>query len=276
MATAMARTNPNRASVSIPTFIAEMKDFPETIRDLGRAALAIRKRKRPRGSTAAGHYLTYQFAIAPLISDVKKLLDFQNKVNSRCNELNRLNSKGGLKRRINLSDNSTSSRDTVTIESSLGSVIRTRRDTSTQAKRWATIRWKPVSSLDFPLEQQKRALAARLVGGLNPQSLTTTAWELIPWSWLTDWFLNVQNFLEAHANTVPVTTASKCVMTSWETKRTAVRADSITWVQGGDASGKTSDKHRYVAGPTLNSSLPFLNGGQLSILAALSINRVGR
>lgn len=279
-AKAMARTNPGRAHVSLPTFVGELKDLPRLVRSVGHLAL-LASGKAGRRSRAivqeAGHAnLTWQFGIAPIISDIKKIVSFQKQVERRCSELDRLYSKGGLRRRIQLQNdsNSVTSSD-LAFESSLGSVLSLRPVTSSRTRVWATVRWRPTTLPKFRNDKQKRDLANRLVFGLNAHTLGVTAWELIPWSWLGDWFFDVQSFLEAHNNAVPASSQNVCVMKHRRTETVYTRVDSQTWVSGGDGSSSYETKTRVVgASPSINTSLPLLSGKQLSILGSLAVTRV--
>jgi hypothetical protein len=279
MATAMARSNPNRSDISLPTFIGEMKDFPATIRQLGKAALLTRKNARNlsrkgQAKEAAGLYLAYRFAIAPLISDLRKIINFQDSVQKRMHELDRLYSKGGLKRRINLSTTSASAVGSTTIATEIGITLTCKTHTMTSVRRWATVRWLPTTKPSFKTDDQKRKLARKLVFGLNAFSLGLTAWELLPWSWLADWFFNVQSLLEAHANTVPATCVHRNLMTYWKTSVSYSRTDAWTSVfRGGDGTTKAESKLRSQPSLSLNSSFPLLSGKQLSILGALSVSK---
>lgn len=278
MATAMSRSNPSRSVISLPTFIGEMKDFPGTIRQLGLAALTLKKRgrnlsRKGKVKEAAGLYLAYRFAIAPLISDLRKIINFQDSVQKRMDELDRLYSKGGLKRRIRLGSSTESVDGTTTIASEMGILLTCKKTTITTVERWATVRWLPTTRPSFNTDDQKRKLARKLVFGLNVFSLGLTAWELLPWSWLADWFFNVQSLLEAHQNTVPATCVHRNLMTHWKTNVSYSRTDLFPEFQGGDGTMTFESKLRSQPSLSLNSSFPLLSGRQLSILGALSAQK---
>lgn len=273
----LARTNPSRAEVSLPTFIGEMKDFPRMIRQAGRLALGLKTlgrslARKGLAKEAADAYLGYKFGIAPLISDLRKLLAFQDAVDKRVKELDRLYSKGGLRRRVNLFSKVESTSSTTIVDSSLGFLLSARVMTITSVKRWATVRWIPTSPPEFKTDSEKRQYARDLVFGLNAYSLGLTAWELLPWSWFADWFLNVQNLIEAHANTVPAKAVNCCVMTHTRTTTDYSRTSHPAF-SGGNATLLRETKRRALSSASLNTGLPFLNGNQLSILGALFVSR---
>jgi len=280
MVTAMARTNPGRAVVSVPTFIGELKDFPSLVRQGGRLALRLKDRskklrRRGRDKEAADAYLAYKFGIAPMISDVQKLMDFQGQTEKRMAELDRLYAKGGMRRRVEIfSATSSTQQKNFAVESTLSSVVRCDVMTITTGRKWCTLRWQPTSPPQFKNDQEKQQVAQKLVFGLNAESLTLTAWNLLPWSWMIDWFSNCGDYIAAHNNAVPAQAVGRCTMTHLETSTSYRRSDSNSWIQGGNAVFTRTSKTRVIGGGNnLEASLPFLSGNQLSILGALAVSR---
>lgn len=283
MSKAMARTNPSRAVVSVPTFIGELKDFPSLIRQGGNLALKLKKRSKrlrrgKRLKEAADTYLAYKFAIAPMISDLQKLMNFQQSAQQRMDELDRLYSKGGLKRRVFISsDSGSTSQQNVAVESTLSAVVRCNIDTSTHMDRWCTLRWTPILGPGYSNDKEKEQLAQRLVLGLNAHSLVTTAWELLPWSWMIDWFSNCQDLIEGHNNTVPAIAIGRCTMTHYYTTISYRRSDNIDSLSGGSAMFTRESKYRVIGGgDTFEAHFPLFSGNQLSILGALSVSKLSR
>lgn len=279
MTAAMARSNPSRPVVSVPTFLGELKDFPGLIRQAGNLALRIKGksknlRRRGRLKEAADAYLAYKFAINPLISDVQKLMDVQSHTQNRMDELDRLYSNGGMRRRITIASGGQPSRTNVVLDSALSAVIRADVDIFTSGQRWCTLRWLPIGRPSYSNDKEKQDLARSLVLGLNAQSLTSTAWNLLPWSWMVDWFSNVGDFIDANNNAVRTVCVGRCTMTHLETSAHYRRSDSVSWVTGGDAIFTRTSKTRVIGGGSaLEASIPLLNGNQLSILGALGVSR---
>jgi hypothetical protein len=281
--TLLARTNPSRAVVSLPTFIGELKDLPGMVRDAGRLVINFAN-KSPRQFVSrygrirnvGATYLYFQFGLLPFIRDVEKMLDFQNLTSQRVKELQRLYSSSGLKRRMNLAESSAQAHGsgTYTIGNFNNLTYRTSKYTKTKA--WGTVRWKPTAPLPgFRDSAQLRRKAFELVSGLNPSAPLLTAWELLPWSWMADWFLGVQNFLEAHNNQVPAIATHVNIMKQTTTTYSVARVDSQP-VTGGTCNSQLESKGRSQPAAFLNTNLPFLSGKQLSILGALAVQRIGR
>lgn len=277
-----ARSNPSRPVVSIPTMIAEAKDFINPIRLAGQVALKKKKlskilRRKGRIKESADAYLSYKFAIEPTIRDLASLVGAQASISQRMDELDRLYSNGGLRRRVDVFSGTGVSDSSLAIESGLGIVFRNRIQTVTTARSWGTIRWKPVGTAAFKNDKEKAELAARLVLGMNAESLVATAWELFPWSFMIDWFSNVGDLITAANNTVPAEASSVNCMQHRMTTISWARSDSESDFGGGSALFTRETKRRDISlGSGLTLSLPFLNGGQLSILGALSASRLSR
>lgn len=257
---ALANSNPSRPEVSLPVFVGELRELPQLVKLAGDNLL----------KKAASANLSYQFGWKPLISDLQKLVNFQSIVDKRANEMERLYSKGGLKRRIRLGQWQRTLRESTTIDSAC-IVLRCSQEILVKEEAWATIRWRPTSRprviTDKFLKDQARKAAFGI--GLEAQDI----WNLTPWSWLADWYGNVGDFLGAHANKIPASSSTLCVMRYFETKRTFTRTDQyVGQIKGGDASFSFIQKTRDVGGgPGISANLPFLSGRQLSILGSLSV-----
>ncbi|UJQ85233.1 MAG: putative maturation protein [Alehxovirus frumenticola] len=277
LATLMARTNPGRSEVSIPTFIGELKDLPRLVRQIGGIAAGIQsgRRRPPRPREAGGWYLGYQFGIAPLVSDLSKMLQFSASVDKRLEELRRLQRRGGLSRKRELGSGVESTSQNNVSLNSLGGTIVGRRTTVTKWRRWGSVRW----VLDAPIPElsqgntRARAHAMSLIAGINASGAIETTWNLMPWSWLIDWFSNVDDFLQANNHAVPCHPAFACTMTKVETTIEFSPTSMPVGLQGGGATFTATQKSRVGGSPTFNTNLPLLNGRQWSILGALAIQR---
>lgn len=285
MSTAMARTNPGRPGpVSMPVFVGELRDLPHMLRQAGNVLRYLERQARrgtprrpPRSHEVGGWYLGYQFGWAPLISDLRSMLRFQANVKQRLSELERLYSEGGLKRRIQLYSQTASESSQVPIASNLGVTIFARKTQKTTVRRWATMRWVPttIPKLNTPADLSR--MAQNLVDSPLTSANASDLWNLFPWTWLGDWFFEVDDFINSFGNRLPAECKGGCVMTHTSTHVSFSRIpDAHTWVTGGYASHTKDTKVRYVGGQLLNFSMPFLDGRQTSILSALAINRNGR
>jgi hypothetical protein len=287
--TAAARSNPGRIQMHLPVAIAELRDIPHMIKQGGdllrrflssnRSAAAVSSYLGGLASArdGAGIYLGYQFGIRPIISDVQKMLQFTQLVDRRVNELERLYSNGGLRRRVNVFTGTDSSSAIDNINTDLAVVIQARKTLTTTVKKWATLHWKPTALPTIVHGEALRRRAWSLVTGTSGDGhqIITEAWEALPWSWFIDWFDNVGNFLQAHSNAVPTAMDRCSIMYNTETICQWSRLPGNDVITGGNASFTRSRKNRISGSlsPLPVADIPFLNGGQLSILSALSVAR---
>ena len=290
----LARSNPSKPYVSLPNFLYELKDLPGMIRDIGHLKHQVGGLAKGRGPTGglsgrdlANHQLSVQMGWDPLIGDLRKLMDFQSKVDRKVVDLNNLFvNNGGLHRTIGKEKPSTSSgggrsglwtevltsSSDVFVESGIGILIQCRLTTTTTRKSWGSTRWNSTLPPDRSYSSDQLASLARsLVFGLNVNQ--RAIWDAIPWTWMIDWFTNIGSYLDATNNAIPVSASTPCIMTHTRTVTEWKRIDGNTDIKGAEGSTVIESKHRTIAGPTLSAAIPFLNGRQLSILGALAIQR---
>lgn len=261
---AAARTNPSRPHVQLPVAIAELRDVPQLIRIAGRNLL----------QKVGGANLLYNFGWKPLIQDLIKLCMFNDVYEKRKLELQRLMSSKGLRRRVAIT-----SQDWESVGSEMylmsSPTIKAIPTTRTNRSVTAVINWKPSVNLftkndvDF-----SRRLRYTLLG-LHPSQILSNVWEGLPWSWLTDWCLNIGDFLQASNNSIAHLSGPVNLIYSVKTERTfefTVKPSYMT-PNPGPPVQKREFKGRYLGHPSVTATIPFLSGKQLSILGSLAILR---
>lgn len=292
-ATALARTNPNRPVVSLPLAIGELKDLPGLLKYVWKDLIRNKQVKKNFHNQVGNAYLAGIYGIAPMLSDALKLSDFTGHVDRRAKELKRLYSNGGLKRRAVLSTDSKDDSGYVYLDTITGNVIWGWRKQKTVAQTWATVRWLPTSqpptgSSDEKYRKMARGLVLGLSSSFSRNSLrngtaarndfwsdASDAWNLMPWSWMVDWFANTGDFLDAHRNTIPATSTKLNVMrqTGTDTYYTGINYPSSVQVSP-TYWARTTKERIPNPGVFLAANLPFLSGRQVSILGALQIQRL--
>lgn len=270
----LAKTNPSRPHVSVPTFVGELKDLPGLVKGYGDNLL----------KSVANGYLSWRWAIKPMIGDLRKLLDFTKAVDNRIVELMRLRAGSTIRKRVKLGEGKGSAGQGIyTVESKSGGGLACTFVENHSYKAWGSAQWKllpdsQLPKLGFgPLKQ----LAKQLTFGFTSHEALATAWELTPWSWLTDWFANVGNVIAATNNTVGCTWQNICYMRTSESITSSHSFTGDSWMLEG-LRGQTyiliqKRKERYVVSPVLPlpiPQLPILTNGQWSILAALAAQRL--
>jgi hypothetical protein len=274
--TLKARTNPSRPVVTPLTLIQDLVDIPRQLKDVGR--LLKKGTKGLNLKEISNQNLGIQFGWLPLIDDAKNLLDLQLHIAKRSMEIDRLYQKSGLKRRIQLSENSieaTQTNLTLVGDSASGSVFADaiRHQVTT---KWGTVRWVPTALPPGVTESDIRSIRSvrRIVSGLTPDGLLKGAWDVIPWTWLTDWFVDVGSYMGAHSNFVPATASHCCVMRKTETATYIKPLPSTSaWVSFEPCSCYVTTKERNVVSAPFAVSIPFVGIRRLSILSSLFVQR---
>jgi len=262
---ALARSNPSRPVVDTPVFLAEMRELPDLFRIAGKTLLK-------KGANA---YLSWNYGWKPLLSDLSNYLDFQAQVAKREDELKRLYSNGGLKRRVTLDKAFVHKIDPNFWIQSQGAIVTGTASTTSKREIWATCRWLPDIGSVPNTDMTRHQLARNLVFGLQKPGLKT-AWDALPWSWLIDWGTTVGDFLAANRNSVGAHHVGNInVMTRTVTRTEFSRTGGPAWLSGGNGFAEIETKSRAVeTGPSLETNLTFLSNWQMSILGAIGISRM--
>lgn len=303
---AAALSNPSRNDFQLPVFLWELKDLPELIRQAGRLffnqkrytdgtrldysafmnwyfAGAPKKGVDAKVRGAASAYLAVNFGIAPLVSDLKKMILFTDAVEKRKKELARLVSGEGLRRRITLTQKAGVA--VVANQSSQSQLpaLRVTAEMQSSIKRWATMRWKPSRNPmagSLPKTDQD---VRNVILGLNASSVAGHLWEALPWSWMIDYFARVGDLIGAANNAVGAELVSSCVMTT-SIRSLATNAGTYTNTSNGvtytcsvsPLEYAATTKSRYISKPGISDLQPrfaLLTDRQTSILGALAVMR---
>lgn len=276
VATIRSRTNPSRPNVTPLTIVQDLYEIPRMLKDVGKLIRTPRSLLSPREQ--ANQFLGAKFGWIPLIKDVRSLLHTQEYINSRVKELDRLYSSGGLSRKIQLGRDHNVSATYGSLESNMVSVHGT-ISTGTSAKGWGSVKWKPNNppGLKYnPSDAEKIKLAQRVAGGLTPEGLVKGAWDLLPWSWMVDWFSNTGDWLTQNSGTIPASAVETCVMTERNTVvQHSVQSKPTELIDHGGY-GLLTGKNRVVSSGTLAAQIPFMDSGRLSVLGALFVQRFKR
>lgn len=262
-----ALTNPSRASTSGLSMIGEMRDIPTMTKRFGRNALAAVSRG----------YITWRFAYKPLLNDLRVMSKFTKAVQSRFHELTKLAERKWVGKSVNLGSYTAATPPQTVMVHSEGAYVSAYRRVKFTRKEWASIRWKLL--VKPPLSAMARYdLSERLVSGITCYEALVMAWELTPWSWLTDWFWGLGDWLAANNNTIPAVAGGFCWMATDTAESSYDVISKPEWVNLlGPHSEKTTRKIRLVPDTTALippvPALPALTGGQLSILGGLQLGK---
>lgn len=278
VALTVARTNPSRPTVTIPTLIQDFIELPAMLRDVGKLVTSPVKGLSPK--QLANRNLAVQFGWIPLVGDVKVLLNLQSAVLKRQTELNRLYSTAGLRRRLKLAEDTQVAVYNETWGLASGSITFVTQ-TTVERKCWSTIRWRPTGfdeSVDEHCDRNRKA--RQLVLGLTVEGLAQGAWDVIPWTWLTDWFFDVGSLMLQRSNAVPAEHGMINIMNELTETTAPVTVKTVNCSTNSVAvSGfyRRTVKTRAVFGSaTPGFSVPFLGARRLSVLGSLFVQRFTR
>lgn len=273
----LVRTNPSRPTIVPFTLVQDLVDIPRMLKSVGKLARTPRRLLSPK--EAANQYLGAKFGWLPLIDDARKLLHLQQYIGARARELRRLYEGQGLRRKVNLGTYSGNEhfRQWAMWSAPWTDVLYGDVSVNTRVRDWGTVRWKP-TNLPFPGWQPSDAelnqKAIQIVSGLTTEGVIKGAWDLLPWSWIIDWFTNASDYLSISSSTIPATPSQ---INTMRTTVTLGQHSLITKPPGGvsDRGGHVvrTTLERAPGSGSLTASLPTLDVNRLSILSALFVQR---
>jgi hypothetical protein len=142
--------------------------------------------------------------------------------------------------------------------------------------KWASVVYRPTSDTP-PLDGSNiDKVANDLVFGRNLSP--STLWQLMPWTWLEDWFTSFGDYLSASRNAIGTSATDICVMTHDNARLTGIYPIDIgdlkiEIIPGVGVEHKT--RRVGFTAPSIELRLPFLGGEQLSTLSSLAFQRLG-
>lgn len=295
-----SRSNPSRPYVDTGVFVGELKDLPSMMKsvwDSARDIYRYAKRGRSIGEAlrlsfiggaketfpnADKRFLESSFGWVPFVSDIQKYMNVANVVEKRYHELQKLRSTGQSSRRVPLDDARDVSTGSTVISSVTGRLFEGRKTTIQAYARWGVGKW--TIDAGGRLSQANTiekitSLARDSVMGLTVDS--STAWNLMPWSWLIDWASNTGDWIESSRNIVGASKSSASIMTTntglIKVQRD-VAADGQRLVEGGSYNIQLRDKSRTIHNSFLlpEMTVEILSSRQSAILGALMTSRLRR
>ena len=274
--TVIARTNPSRPVMTPLTLLQDLIELPRMLAEVPSLLKNPSKFFTPKGASNA--YLGTLFGWMPLVQDVKQLLDLGSAIDKRCKELNRLYTARGLRRRIEMGSEHVAVPVTVSVAGQGSAIYYVPVSAQIEKKAWATITWRPASPVPYhPGDASQIQLARKIVLGMTSEGMAKGLWDVLPWTWIVNWFTNVGQYALAHSNTVPATHTAPCFMS----KVVVQNVPGVPYSSGtlGCDVKVTCDMTYERRTRTVSTSsspgcyVPFLDTSRLSILTALFIQR---
>lgn len=274
--TLLRRSNPMGPDYSVPVSIKELAELAGLFR-LARKSLY---------DYFGGNYLNYRFGWSTFYLDVVKLANLADAVMLRFERLRRLAENGGIRANIVLDNyTKTTSASRSTIQSAWNAVIDARLHKTTHTRVWGSVRWVPrggninILPKDPPRLFKLAVQQALDLEGIDPLTL----WELVPFSWLADYFTSVGDYLAANEGRVIVQPTDLCIMRKTTTSAIYTRRyDGVSSdkIKGGDIKSYRYDLRRSVLGDTIPSFPPIftnlLSVGEYKVVLALLAKFAGK
>jgi hypothetical protein len=213
-------------------------------------------------------YLEYQFMIAPLVTDITKVIAFSDAVQKRVKELERLTGKRGLRRTIDLDANVAQETVYGGLVQSFGTTISAQFTKRTSHVTRGHARWEG-GNLSIKSPADRLAIAQRAVYGLAIDP--STAWNILPWSWFVDWFSNAGELIESHRNLLDTRMTVSAIMHDIQTRTNSDwLAPTSSDVVMTPIKVMYKTKSRVLVPDAIEFSMPILNGFHAGILGSIT------
>lgn len=186
-ATAVARSIPDIPEFSLFRFIGELRA------GLPKIPLQVLTKEKKLRNTG-GEYLNVQFGILPLVSDLQDFLKALNDPRLRSAIKQQLNKEFRVRKTISKETTSTTTElQWIDMLSANG----IDRNTGTRTTYRSQRIWSSCSFAYYQVTQLDQLLAELddTMGGLGAVPTAIDIWNLVPWSWLVDWFANFNHVL---------------------------------------------------------------------------------
>lgn len=267
---AVNRTNPSRPIADVPVDALEIQP---AVRRLSEQGNVIRRTLREYGS----NFLTWTFSKRQLIQDTYKMIYLQEALARRAEEVDRLyNSSKGLRRTVHHGDWSNQVHNPSVLVQSTYDTINVRMLTRTFVRAKTHVRW--ALDRDSGIRPTPRQLRALMIQSLQGATIDySTLWEILPWTWLIDWFGNVGDVLRTTRNVIPARLVGVYPMlhtktiTTWPAKSETIRGRPTTISAG---IRERESKTRSIGAVALSAQTELFSAGHLGVLAALGASRL--
>lgn len=266
---AAARTNPSRPTADLAADLLEaLTDLPNLLRKQGDTVI---EQYYKRGTESFAHInahggetgVGFRFAMAPLLRDLIQIFSFANDVDQRVKQLKKAHSQRKNRVKVNIwSESASQSVGPLTIWSLEGADVTAQIERTSVSKKWASMVWTPDLSALPPAADALVQTAREVTHGwrLSP----ATWWEVLPWSWLGDYFGNVGDYLKATQNTVGIHPADICIMEHTSTTSIQRILSSSSWLAVVPGISKYETKFRRLGDLGLSPyPVPFIGPNQV-------------
>lgn len=199
----LAATNPLRDEFSVPVFAKELVEISSLFK-LAAGSLA---------GYLGSSYLNYKFGWVQFVRDLKTLSTITVAIERRIKEFQSLSMKGGLRRKINLKATSDNFVGGIgVIQSTYGVTMHGQYIGSRNCQTHGTVRWRYKPGFDtglYKLEGFNQAVSKVFdLGALDSK----TVWNMVPFSWLVDYFVDLNTWLGANDGSIFLEPYDICIV----------------------------------------------------------------
>lgn len=289
----VGQMTPRAQALNVPAFVGELPDLPSMITQIPDLVRHWgRRRINPRtAASAAGilrdgvgdvgsAFLGWKFGWSPLLRDLMQMLGMMNAIKANIEMLQRLRAGRSIKRSVRLAPQlvCTDMGDLVLHSARTWIVARVTRVNT--LRHWVTSRWEPLFPWVFRRMTDSDIWedAYRSATGLTVGGAIEAWWELLPWSWLADWFMHIQDQMARFVkNGWLLRCTSLCYMRTTEVHEYFALKPVEAWVKvkGQNLLHRTVKERFPLTIAQLPPddpsppALPALSGSQMEILGAL-------
>jgi len=282
----IASSSPGKPDIELPNFLFELKDVPDMLshayrraRELERA-VGIKNPKKGSVRRAVGRYmsnpsnpakdwLNYNFGWRPFMADMSSLSKLFPSVAERTRKLNEMTYRH-ISRTASLGSASESGSGEFRYDRQLD--IFADFQQTRQITQWVSTNWK-ISEFNYQALQNNQAVQLGAALGLDIG--VHHIWNAIPFTWLTDWFVDIGSIIEARQNRAGFQYEGGSTMTHtlWDLTLTPRAALGIP--KCAPVKKVYEKKHRNKAQLSYasNITIPVFSGGQLATLSSLAVTR---
>lgn len=276
----IASSHPGSGDVELPVFLYELKDLPGMLKDAYQKGRALERAAKGNTKAAIGRYmsnpknpaqdwLNYNFGWRPFIQDAISIAGLSNSIAKHSNTLRKW-SKGHISRTAQLGSNSNSASGTVSYDNRIG--ILCDYHTTAHNRRWVVSHW---TIDEFSYNALLTDRSTQINRALGMDAGIHHVWNAMPYTWLTDWFVDIGSIIEVRSNRFGFRYRGGSVMTNTVRETKYVPRPK----QGIPAVSPVTIRHEWKLRGSAslnvahNSSIPFFSGGQLATLSSLAVTR---
>lgn len=289
---AAGSSSPAKPHVALPVSLLELRELPRSlffmlermepefalVRKRGGHRIKRPPKLRPRRDVSNNQTVGYDFGLMPVVRDIVNLFSLPKFVDDRIDRI-RANA-GVLREHRNVHSHSIKTvQEGIPFNTAHGISVQSRKSITYSESARGTVVWTPKKSVYTTSDQEMRDKAMALALGLSPTQLVYNMWELLPWSWLMDWFGNTGDALAANAASFDY----NCDITISTVRQIQVVYDHTSVSSWGSATKAVDTRRRWERTPHVfplwapfKSTPAILSPKQLLTLLSIADNVRGR